>query len=97
MISMDIHFHGQQWKSLAAEHLGVKPLRTALYKVDKMLDTLSANSLPTEVPSVDVIAKEINRNVSINYTFQSNLVDHVVAQAIQEVPDPTQLPPVPNT
>ena len=64
-----------------------------------MLDASSVNSFPTKTPSVHMIAiaKEMSRNASINYTFQSDIVDHVLAQAIKDVPDPTQLPPVPNT
>ena len=94
---MDLRFHGQQWKFPTRGNFRVKLPRATAHKVDKMLDTLSTNSLSTKIPSVHVMAKEMNRNVSINYTFQSNLVDHVIAQAIKDVPDPTERSPVPNT
>ena len=87
--------HGYHWKPPPRQPLQGKPLRTA-YIVDKMLDTLSANLLTTRIPSVHVFAKEMGRNATFNHTFQSNLVDHVLAQSIQDVPDPTQIPPVPN-
>ena len=64
-----------------------------------MLDASSVNSVPMKIPSVHMIAiaKEMSRNASINYTFKSDIVDNVVAQAIKDAPDPTELPPVPNT
>ena len=98
-MNLRIHSHNHQWKLLTEEHLGAKLIWTTSYEVDKMLDASSVNSLPTKIPSVHMIAiaKEMSRNASINYTFKSDIVDHVVAQAIKDASDPTELPPVPNT
>ena len=90
-----IYRHQLKW--LTEGHLGVKSIRTTTYKTNEMLDTLSLNPLPTKISGAQMIAKDMSRNVSIlNYTFQPDILDRVVAQAIRDVPESTQVPPVPN-